>query len=204
MYAFMYVCKVVEEKRRLYTSVQKRELQQDERKQALYADTVAADAKVSDYLPVEESVNDHDAVKKVEQIRRPPSHRGFRYSSVASDASADRSSVDSRPGDIPEQLRTSHSIRSSSATDHWRRSQFQPKQRPQQQHGERDEYEYEYEEGDDDGDEEEEEDSSSDPRTHSLRASKESQKVAHQLKDELTTLDVEIGNLTLPFTHSFL
>jgi hypothetical protein len=202
----MYVCKVVEEKRRLYNSVQKRELQQDERKQALYADTVAADAKVSDYSPVEESVNDHDAVKKVEQIRRPPLHRGFRYSSVASDASADRSSVESRPGDIPEQLRTSHSIRSSSATDQWRRSQYQPKQR-QQQLGERDEHEYECEEGDDDGDEEKEEeegDSSSDPRTHSLRASKESQKVAHQLKDELTTLDVEIGNLTLPITHSFL
>ena len=129
----MYTYQVAEEKRRLFTRVQKRELQQDERKQPLYADNVAADAKVLDYIPDDGTVDDYDDDKKVERVRRPPPHRGFRYSSVASDASADRSSVDSRPRDIPEQVRTSHSIRSSSVTDHWRRSQYHPKEQQHQQ-----------------------------------------------------------------------
>eukprot|EP01036_Dinobryon_divergens_P023805 gene23805-32194_t len=185
----------------------KRDLQKDERKQALYAETAAAESKgfpntMPDHSVVGQEERDDE---KVEQIRqRHSSHRGFRYASLASDASADRySSLDSRARDLPEG-RSSQSIRSSSATDPWRRPLYQQK-RPQQQ--KRDEYEYEEEDYNEEEDEEDDEEESDDDGTgfdsltHSLRASKESQTVAHQLKDELTTLDVEIGSLN-PYISS--
>ena len=196
---YVYVCmyvQVVEEKRRLYSSVQKRDLQLDERNQSRYE--VAAEAKGFPDTITEDSVeqeyeDDEDKKVEQEQTRRPPSHRGLRYASTAaSDATADRGSLDSRARDLPEGRTTGYPIRSSSsssATAQWRRPQYH--QQPPEHH-EHDEYE---EEGDGNGNDNDDDESGFDSLTRSLRAStsKESKTVAHQLKDELTTLDVEIG-----------